>query len=567
MSDMQFFEIRFYVNISSYQEYKLDGSGELFPEDMVYHFWEEDALFPLGAYAIRYSSSACILSYLTEASPELGCRNNRIRIAVALHRPEELSHPLEVFDDLLHHFQELAKTNPDLSLLQEHAAALDEVVARDLVPNPDQLVYGRSSGEKAVTAYRRKEELAALLAHPFRPEFENVAVLYILPQQEAARLWSVLKSNFKAITEVKYEDNPDIHKETPSALESEAKPEVVLEKTEKTEEIKPLSSNNEEAFSMLKVTFNIENARLCQELAESTNKVYLEWKWQDEATFEEKKTFAGVDITQPSYTIVLPANRMYTFTLQAKGYRKYTIQRNYICADKLKDGDEDVISVIFKRFPYKKLVLLMSVLLVVLSTVFSIGILIGKKQGRQDVFFGEYTKLKRDYIKLEKENKRLKLEKEKENVQESSRISVESVFVKKKALSEEKLKQSMTLGHREVLVKKLQGINFTSKDIQELKNVNPDTQEKRLIRSCEASFRLLNVTMKEKRRARKEILEMDGFMYYLYRNLTVPEHKKAMDEIIFGRYARAYEVTAVLTFKSIQDAMDRYEKLLTEKQK
>ena len=564
---MQFFEIRFYVNISSYQEYKLDGSGELFPEDMVYHFWEEDALFPLGAYAIRYSSSVCILSYLTEVSPELGWRNNRIRIAVALHRPKELSHPLEVFDGLLHHFQELAKTNPDLSLLQEHAAALDEVVARDLVPNPDQLVYGRSSGEKAVTAYRRKEELAALLAHPFRPEFENVAVLYILPQQEAARLWSVLKSNFKAITEVKYEDNPDIHKETPSALESEAKPEVVLEKTEKTEEIKPLSSNNDEAFSMLKVTFNIENARLCQELAESTNKVYLEWKWQDEATFEEKKTFAGVDITQPSYTIVLPANRMYTFTLQAKGYRKYTIQRNYICADKLKDGDEDVISVIFKRFPYKKLVLLMSVLLVVLSTVFSIGILIGKKQGRQDVFFGEYTKLKRDYIKLEKENKRLKLEKEKENVQESSRISVESVFVKKKALSEEKLKQSMTLGHREVLVKKLQGINFTSKDIQELKNVNPDTQEKRLIRSCEASFRLLNVTMKEKRRARKEILEMDGFMYYLYRNLTVPEHKKAMDEIIFGRYARAYEVTAVLTFKSIQDAMDRYEKLLTEKQK
>lgn len=564
---MQPFETRFYARTSGYQEYKLDDSGGLFPEDMAYHFWEEDALFPSGTYAIHYSSSAYILSCLTEVSPELGWRNNRIRIAVALHRPEELSHPLEVFDGLLHHFQELAKTNPDLSLLQEHAAALDEVVARDLVPNPDQLVYGRSSGEKAVTAYRRKEELAALLAHPFRPEFENVAVLYILPQQEAARLWSVLKSNFKAITEVKYEDNPDIYKETPSALESEAKPEVVLEKTEKTEEIKPLSSNNDEAFSMLKVTFNIENARLCQELAESTNKVYLEWKWQDEATFEEKKTFAGVDITQPSYTIVLPANRMYTFTLQAKGYRKYTIQRNYICADKLKDGDEDVISVIFKRFPYKKLVLLMSVLLVVLSTVFSIGILIGKKQGRQDVFLGEYTKLKRDYIKLEKENNSLKLEKEKENVQESSRISVESVFVKKKALSEEKLKQSMTLGHREVLVKKLQGINFTSKDIQELKNVNPDTQEKRLIRSCEASFRLLNVTMKEKRRARKEILEMDGFMYYLYRNLTVPEHKKAMDEIIFGRYARAYEVTAVLTFKSIQDAMDRYEKLLTEKQK
>lgn len=568
------FEIRFYARTSGYQEYKLDDSGGLFPEDMAYHFWEEDALFPFGTYAIHYSSSAYILSCLTEVSPALGWRDNRIRIALALDCRHRLLHPLETFDSLLHHFQELARIYPDLSLLRSQAAVLNHVVTMDLLSSPEQSLSGRSSSEKAVTAYGHREELAALLVHPFRPEFEQVSALYILSQQEAARLWPMLKGKFKAITGVKYEevspvysDHTDDHVETFPEPEPEVKPEVVLEKTEKTEEIKPLSSNNDEAFSMLKVTFNIENARLCQELAESTNKVYLEWKWQDEATFEEKKTFAGVDITQPSYTIVLPANRMYTFTLQAKGYRKYTIQRNYICADKLKDGDEDVISVIFKRFPYKKLVLLMSVLLVVLSTVFSIGILIGKKQGRQDVFLGEYTKLKRDYIKLEKENKRLKLEKEKENVQESSRISVESVFVKKKALSEEKLKQSMTLGHREVLVKKLQGINFTSKDIQELKNVNPDTQEKRLIRSCEASFRLLNVTMKEKRRARKEILEMDGFMYYLYRNLTVPEHKKAMDEIIFGRYARAYEVTAVLTFKSIQDAMDRYEKLLTEKQK
>lgn len=135
---MQPFETRFYARTSGYQEYKLDDSGGLFPEDMAYHFWEEDALFPSGTYAIHYSSSAYILSCLTEVSPALDWRDNRIRIALALDCRHRLLHPLETFDSLLYHFQELARIYPDLSLLRGQAAVLNHVVAMDLLSSPEQ---------------------------------------------------------------------------------------------------------------------------------------------------------------------------------------------------------------------------------------------------------------------------------------------------------------------------------------------------------------------------------------------------------------------------------------------
>lgn len=444
---MQLFEIRFYVNISGYREYKLDDSGGLFPEDMAYHFWEEDALFLSGTYAIHYGSSACILSYLTEVSPELDWRNNRIRIAVALRHRQELSHPLEVFDELHHRFQELAEASPDLSLLHSRIPILNEVVAKNLVLNPDQSIHGSNSGEKAVTAYKRKEELAALLAHPFRPEFENVAVLYILPQQEAAALWPNLKINFKAITEVKYEEmlvtpsgNTDTQEESLSELEVSPR-EILEERIEQNEEGKKPDLK------------------------------------------KERKIGIYIGALLMSFAVCF-------FT----GWHSQAV---------------------------------------------------------------EYEGLKEDYAKLEKENESLK-----KQLQESSKKSVENVSVEKKALSEEEVEQPMaSLGYREVLVKKLRGTAFTQADINKLKKMNPDADERRLIESCEACLKLLNAPMKDREMAREQIRKRSGFMFHVYCRLTIPIHKKAMDEIILKRYDTLYR-TSKRIFSSIQDATDEYKKLL-----
>lgn len=543
---MQPFETRFYARTSGYQEYKLDDSGGLFPEDMAYHFWEEDALFPSGTYAIHYSSSAYILSCLTEVSPALDWRDNRIRIALALDCRHRLLHPLETFDSLLYHFQELARIYPDLSLLRGQAAVLNHVVAMDLLSSPEQSLSGRSSSEKAVTAYGHREELVALLVHPFRPEFEQVSALYILSQQEAARLWPMLKGKFKAITGVKYEevspvysDHTDDHVETFPEPEPEVKPETEPEEIEKKEKDEKPSLKKENR--QLKVTFRIENERLRQKLAAGVTKVWLEWKWLDADAFEEKKTLTGVDITQPSYTIPLPVDRMYTFTLQAKGYRKCVIQRDYICADKPKEGDEDVIPVTFQKPLYKKFVLLESVLVVGLLLGFVMGTYMGKIQRDRQaaVYIAEREKQLANYAELEEKYKRLKL------------------FQDSIMLSEQ----------RSVLIKKLQGTSFTQKDIQALKGMNLDGREKRLIRSCEACLKLLNLNEKDKRDAWRGIVKESGFMYHLYREISEPVHREAMRDIIEGRYKVAYRHDGMQNFKSIDDAIEHYKKELGEYKK
>lgn len=540
------FEIRFYVRTSGYLEYKLDDSGGLFPEDMAYHFWEEDALFPSGTYAIHYNSSAYILSCLTEVSPALGWRDNRIRIALALDCRHRLLHPLETFDSLLHHFQELARIYPDLSLLRSQAAVLNHVVAMDLLSSPEQSFSGRSSSEKAVTAYGHREELAALLAHPFRPEFEQVSALYILSQQEAARLWPMLKGKFKAITGVKYEEvspvysnHTDDHVETFPEPEPEVKPETEPEELEKKEKDEKPSHKKENR--QLKVTFRIENERLRQELAAGVTKVWLEWKWLDADAFEEKKTLTGVDITQPSHVIPLPVDRMYTFTLQAKGYRKCVIQRDYICADKPKEGDEDVIPVTFQKPLYKKFVLLESVLVVGLLLGFVMGTYMGKIQRDRQaaVYIAEREKQLANYAELEEKYKRLK------QFQDSIMLSEQ----------------------RSVLIKKLQGTSFTQKDIQALKGMNLDGREKRLIRSCEACLKLLNLNEKDKRDAWRGIVKESGFMYHLYREISEPVHREAMRDIIEGRYKVAYRHDGMQNFKSIDDAIEHYKKELGEYKK
>lgn len=543
---MQPFETRFYARTSGYQEYKLDDSGGLFPEDMAYHFWEEDALFPSGTYAIHYSSSAYILSCLTEVSPALDWRDNRIRIALALDCRHRLLHPLETFDSLLYHFQELARIYPDLSLLRGQAAVLNHVVAMDLLSSPEQSLSGRSSSEKAVTAYGHREELVALLVHPFRPEFEQVSALYILSQQEAARLWPMLKGKFKAITGVKYEevspvysDHTDDHVETFPEPEPEVKPETEPEEIEKKEKDEKPSLKKENR--QLKVTFRIENERLRQKLAAGVTKVWLEWKWLDADAFEEKKTLTGVDITQPSYAIPLPVDRMYTFTLQAKGYRKCVIQRDYICADKPKEGDEDVIPVTFQKPLYKKFVLLESVLVVGLLLGFVMGTYMGKIQRDRQaaVYIAEREKQLANYAELEEKYKRLKL------------------FQDSIMLSEQ----------RSVLIKKLQGTSFTQKDIQALKGMNLDGREKRLIRSCEACLKLLNLNEKDKRDAWRGIVKESGFMYHLYREISEPVHREAMRDIIEGRYKVAYRHDGMQNFKSIDDAIEHYKKELGEYKK
>ena len=108
----------------------------------------------------------------------------------------------------------------------------------------------------------------------------------------------------------------------------------------------------------------------------------------------------------------------------------------------------------------------------------------------------------------------------------------------------------------EVLTARLHGKTFMMGDVEQLKNMNPTEEEQDLIKSCEACFRLLNMSLREKDEADKQILVEIGFIYQIYKDLTV--HKAMMDEIILGKYRMAYRCVNRQDFTTIQEVMDVY---------
>lgn len=316
---------------------------------------------------------------------------------------------------------------------------------------------------------------------------------------------------------------------------------------------------------MLKVTIRIENPRLRQELDWEEKKVQLDLKYRDSSYVEREDI---IFINKSSYSFEIPSDVLIWFTLQAKGYKKCTFEKDYIHRDTPKEGNEDVIPVTFKKLPYKKIAVLVLIPVVCLLLGFVLGSLTGKKQvedidgGHQYVELSEYQELQEEYAKLEQENEKLRdeIKSLKENslpqgprVGDPTEPEITSTVPK---VSEEK-KQ---------LIEKLKGIEFTQADIDKFKQMKPlDAEEKKLIKSCKACFSLLNalpVTKDNKvgkDKAKEQIESEEGFMFTKYKEITIKSHKDAMDMIILKEYSNAYKSVKKQNFKSINEAIRTYD--------
>ena len=301
----------------------------------------------------------------------------------------------------------------------------------------------------------------------------------------------------------------------------------------------------DEESQKLKVTFKIEDVRLCQKLTAGKKTVFLVWKKNGEIGKVEP-------ITQSPYTIELPPV-YYVFTLQTKGYKKCVIKKDYLNGDAPQGGNEDVIPVTFEKPFYKKYACLEAVFLVILLVGFSLGFLVGEKQVKKVSMsdnvenIAEYKELKENYEQLKKEKNEL--------VEENKRLE-------KQLLIDDDSDGGDSSGdsERKALKTKLEGIKFTQNDINKLEDWNPNEEEKKLIKSCQACFRLLSAPLQEKKYVKGQVEKMDGWYYTaLYEQITCTEHKKAMKEIIIN-YNPAYTTVNKQDFRSIKDALDMYKK-------
>lgn len=302
----------------------------------------------------------------------------------------------------------------------------------------------------------------------------------------------------------------------------------------------------DEESQKLKVTFKIEDVRLCQKLTAGKKTVFLEWGKNGEIGKVEP-------ITQSSYTIELPP-AYYVFTLQTKGYKKCVIKKNYPNGDAPQGGNEDVIPVTFEKPFYKKYACLEAVFLVTLLVGFSLGFLVGEKQVKKVSMPDNVKKLIAEHKALEEDYKRLKNEKnnlarENDSLKGQLQNADDSVGGNSSDDSE-----------RKALITKLKGIEFTQNDIEMLKAWNPDEDEKKLIKSCQACFRLLLASPQEKANVKGQVEKRAGWFYNnLYVQITFTEHERAMKKII-TTYNLAYTTENKQDFRSIKEALDMYKK-------
>lgn len=305
---------------------------------------------------------------------------------------------------------------------------------------------------------------------------------------------------------------------------------------------------------MLKVTIRIENSRLRQELDSEKKKVRLDLKYRD-SSYVEKEDIKFIN--KSSYSFEIPSDVLIWFTLQARGYKKCTFEKDYIHRDTPKEGNEDVIPVTFKKLPYKKIAVLVLMPLACLLVGFVLGTWIGKKQVK-GVDEKQYVKLA-EYEKLEAENNRLKQANDElfgENEGLKTRLQELAIDPKAGGGSSDVIDQQ-----RNELIEKLKGTDFTQADIDELKN--PNQEEQYLIEDCDACLRLLYATtLNDKKNAQKNIKEESGWYYSkLYEKIKIQAHKDAMYEIILGDYEGAFTTVDIIRNnpnRSIANAIQKY---------
>lgn len=321
----------------------------------------------------------------------------------------------------------------------------------------------------------------------------------------------------------------------------------------KPEEIKqgilPKASDKQEK-KKLKVTIRIENPRLRQELDWEEKKVQLYLKYR--ALYGEEKE-GSISITQSPYSFEVPSNVSLELMLKAKGYKKCMIKKDYIYKDKPKEGNEDVIDVTFKKFPYKKIAVLVLMPLACLLVGFVLGTWIGKKQVK-----GVDEK---QYVKLEAENNRLKQANDEllgENKGLKTRLQKLAIDPKAGGGSSDVIDQ-----HRNELIKKLKGTKFTRDDINTFTSKYPN-QEKDLIKDCEACLYLLfNLNRDKKATASEQIIgNISGAYLSKYEEIKNSVHKDAINKIFLGDYRRASASVRINAkeCKSIEDVLKVYEK-------
>lgn len=306
----------------------------------------------------------------------------------------------------------------------------------------------------------------------------------------------------------------------------------------------------------LKVTVRIENKRLQQELDSEKKKVQLYLKYR--ALYGEEKE-DSISITQSPYSFEVPSNVSLELMLKAKGYKKCMIKKDYIYKDKPKEGNEDVIDVTFKKFPYKKI----AVLVVCLLVGFALGFWIEKIQvkdvdGKQYVEFAEYKELK-------VENDSLKLA--------IGKLFEENKDLKTRLLDLEPAKDLNEGGasidqQRNELIKKLKGTKFTRDDINTFTSKYPN-QEKDLIKDCEACLYLLfNINRDKKAKASEQIKKnIPGAYLSKYNEIKNSVHKDAINKIFLGDYRRVSASVRIdaKKCKSIEDVLKVYEDSSGEK--
>ena len=282
------------------------------------------------------------------------------------------------------------------------------------------------------------------------------------------------------------------------------------------------------------VQFKIQNESLIQ-AAESG-------KLRGKCFYQIGDQLSEVDIADTTFVISdLPFDKI-AFTLQVKGYKVYSQIKDY---SKKASDKADVEEIEVNLFPSPRKRIFFGVVTMAVSyllgmfTFYALPFLFDFKGARW----------KEDYVvRIDSLQQRIDAL-ESVNAEQKNELDELSEIIRKQPTRQE-------------LLSKLRGTGFTQKDIIKLKNIHPFKDEKKLIASCDACLRLMKIPARD-----KESLYSKGFTYKRYYLKLLPEHKKFMDEILFGKYREVYQSDNRQYYETINEVLRRYKYIVFNRYK
>lgn len=208
-------EIRIFANPAGFVELRLNSPATymLFQDAVVEkrNFDGQRGELPNGTFSVYYTKDAYVIAYHFLLPSDAQFRDQEAHIAVAIRRGFKLLEPTITFQELA---SELAKIAVEFkssaaNKIFYNTEKFYNIVNKRIVEDPLQFNFNTtySVAKRAILAVKSAQERDIVLSDPFRKDFKDINILFIINYEDGAKVGQLISSGYRTIPNLGFQDS------------------------------------------------------------------------------------------------------------------------------------------------------------------------------------------------------------------------------------------------------------------------------------------------------------------------------------------------------------------------